>query len=634
MKTKAAGTTWLGLAVVAVVLVLAPPARASSWPEFNLNGQHTGTSLQETTIHTGNVATLHVRAGFPVTLPSLALDGSPASIADGAPALLQDVPTASGSVDILFLTGRGGRIMALNAATGATIWSHRPATGPQYTTSSPAVDPNHQFVYSYGLEGRVHKYMVADGTEVTTGGWPELATLKPTVEKQSSALSLATTNGGTSYLYVSNGGYPGDAGDYQGHVTAINLTTGVQNVFNTMCSDQTVHFVTGGSPDCTGGVQSAVWARAGVVYDPDNDKIFFGTGNGTYNAQNANPANTFWGDSILALHPDGTGAGGRLPVDSYTPTEFQFLQNTDADLGSTAPAILPTPATSNIAHLAAQSGKDGMIRLLNLDDLSGMGGPGHVSGEIQKIGVPQGAEVLTALAVWVDPADGSTWFFVANGNGISGLKLSVDGLGNPSIASPWFHGSGGSSPVVANGILYHVGGNNVYALDPTTGNQLFHDTAIGGIHWESPIVINGRLYVTDEASKLWAYEPNAAPLGYFTVTPCRAIDTRGANGPFGGPALAAGASRTFALAGQCGVPADALAVAANVTVVSPAAAGFLQVAPGNAVLPTSVLNFVGGDLRANNAVVSLTGNPVGSLTVTDASSGSANVLIDITGYFK
>ena len=120
-----------------------------------------------------------------------------------------------------------------------------------YTTSSPAIDPGRAFVYSYGLDGRVHKFAVADGTETTTGGWPQVATLKGFDEKGSSPLVFATARSGTTYLYSANGGYPGDAGDYQGHVTAINLSTGAQKVFNTQCSDQTVHFVTTpGTPDC------------------------------------------------------------------------------------------------------------------------------------------------------------------------------------------------------------------------------------------------------------------------------------------------------------------------------------------------------------------------------------------------
>src|SRR5260370_547059 len=204
---------------------------------------------------------------------------------------------------------------------------------------------------------------------------------------------------GAPYFYVSNGGYPGDAGDYQGHVTTITLATGAQNVFNTMCSDQTVHFVISpGSPDCSGGVQSAVWARPGVIYDSDLDKIFFGTGNGTYDT-----TKHFWGDSILALNPDGTGSGGS-PIDAYTPVEFQNLQNSDADLGSTAPAVLPPIAGSNVAHLAVQSGKDGQLRLLNLDNLSGAGGPGHIGGELRKNPVPPSAHVAAHPAERAHPA--------------------------------------------------------------------------------------------------------------------------------------------------------------------------------------------------------------------------------------
>jgi len=599
--------------------LIAGTAGAADWPQFNLNAQKSGASAQETTIHAGNVTTLHMV--YNVALPA---------VADGAPAFLAGVSTPGGIKDLLFLTTKDGRILAQDAATGTNVWSHQPATGPNYTTSSPAIDPNRLYVYAYGLEGRVHKYQVGDGTEITTGGWPEVATLKPDVEKESPALAVATTVGGATYLYVPNGGYPGDAGDYQGHITAIDLATGVQRVFNANCSDQTVHFVKLGTPDCA-HVQTAIWARSGVVYDADNDKIFMATGNGDYDG---NMGGHDWGDSVFALHPDGTGSGG-LPIDSYTPTEFQTLQNTDADLGSTAPAILQAPPGSNVAHLAVQSGKDSKLRLLNLDNLSGAGLPGHVGGELQKISVPQGGGVLTAPAAWVDPIDGSTWTFVGNGSGLSGLKLSVDGSGNPFLASQWTISGSGSSPIVANGILYWATSNRMRAIDPRTGGLLWSDTSFGGVHWESPIVIAGVLYATDESGKLWAWEPNAAPLNFFTLAPCRAVDTRGASGPFGGPALAGnGAKRRFALAGQCGIPADALAIAANVTVIGPGAPGDLRLGPSGFAAPTSTINFVLGQTRGNNTVLSLTGDPLGSIAVQADLAGTVNMALDVVGYFK
>src|SRR5208337_4627308 len=358
-------------------------------------------------INRGSVDRL--RKLFQVILPS---------VADGSPVYLSSVLTPNGLEDLIFVTTKAGHIIALNAKTGAQVWSRQNPAGACrinngipacYTTSSPAIDPNREFVYSYGLDGFVHKYLAGDGTEITGKGWPQLASLKPFDEKGSSALTIAVARNGISYLYVTNGGYPGDAGDYQGHITAVNLTDGSQEVFNANCSDQAVHFVeTPRTPDCV-DVQSAIWARAGVVYNSKTVKIYMATGNGTFS-----PGTFSWGDTVFALHPEGTGVNGG-PLDSYTPNTFLRLQITDGDLGSTSPAILPAPARSRVRNLAVQSGKDNLLRLLNLDDLSGQGVTGHVGGEIGRtIPVPQGGQVLTTPAVWVQPVQNATWVFIAN----------------------------------------------------------------------------------------------------------------------------------------------------------------------------------------------------------------------------
>ncbi|HVR08663.1 MAG TPA: PQQ-binding-like beta-propeller repeat protein, partial [Thermoanaerobaculia bacterium] len=340
-------------------LIVTPQARGSDWPQFNLDSRHSGASLQESTLHTGNVATLHVR--YHVALPS---------VAAGAPAYLQAVTTSQGILDLLFLGTEDGRILALDAATGATVWSRQPATGPgTATTSSPAIDPNRQYVYAYGLDGKVHKYQVADGTEITGGGWPEPTTLKPDVENGSSALSIVTAASGASYLYAAHAAYPpNETGDVQGHVTAIDLAGGAQTVWNADCSDQAVHFVEGGgTPDCA-QTKSGVWGRAGVVYDPETDRIYFATGDGPFDADQGGHD---WGDSIIELRPDGTGASGGLPLDSYTPVDQNMLQANNEDLGSTAPAVLPFAAASKYPHLAVQGGKEPEVHLVNLDNFSG-----------------------------------------------------------------------------------------------------------------------------------------------------------------------------------------------------------------------------------------------------------------------
>ena len=118
--------------------------------------------------------------------------------------------------------------------------------------------------------------------------------------------------------------------------------------------------------------------------------------------------------------------------------------------------------------------------------------------------------------------------------------------------------------------------------------------------------------------------------GYFTVTPCRLVDTRAAQGP----ALAANSARAFAVTGVCSVPADARAVAVIVTAVGATQNGNFRLYPtGGAVPLTSVVNFVANRTRANNAIASL--GTQGRVTVqNDMTSGSAHVVLDVQGYFR
>ena len=121
---------------------------------------------------------------------------------------------------------------------------------------------------------------------------------------------------------------------------------------------------------------------------------------------------------------------------------------------------------------------------------------------------------------------------------------------------------------------------------------------------------------------------------FHTLTPCRVLDTRNAAGPYGGPALAAGAQRLFTLAGRCGIPATAQAVSVNLTVVAPAQTGHLQAYPGGITPPpASVINFGAGQTRANNAILPLAAD--GTLAVRPGmASGTVHLLLDVNGYFE
>jgi glucose/arabinose dehydrogenase/PKD repeat protein len=124
-------------------------------------------------------------------------------------------------------------------------------------------------------------------------------------------------------------------------------------------------------------------------------------------------------------------------------------------------------------------------------------------------------------------------------------------------------------------------------------------------------------------------------LKYFTLPPCRLVDTRLPNGPLGGPVLASGATRDFDLDGVCSVPVTAKALAVNVTVTQPTAPGDLRIHPQGTPQPnSSVINYGAGQARANNAVVGLSANGSISVFCGMAASGTTHFVLDVVGYFQ
>jgi hypothetical protein len=128
--------------------------------------------------------------------------------------------------------------------------------------------------------------------------------------------------------------------------------------------------------------------------------------------------------------------------------------------------------------------------------------------------------------------------------------------------------------------------------------------------------------------------PTFAGYAYFTVAPCRVVDTRGPTGPQGGPALTGGADRNFQIGGQCGIPVDAIAASFNFTITAPADFGFLTVFPQGATVPlVSTLNWSPGQTRANNAVMAL--GAAGDITThVGQTTGTVHFVIDVNGYFR
>jgi PKD repeat protein len=122
----------------------------------------------------------------------------------------------------------------------------------------------------------------------------------------------------------------------------------------------------------------------------------------------------------------------------------------------------------------------------------------------------------------------------------------------------------------------------------------------------------------------------STPLDFYTVEPCRVLDTR-----FGSP-LGSGTAKIVSLTDVCGIPAGARAIAANVTVPAPAVSGNVALYPGNyPSTGTSTINFSAGKTIANNATLPLSTDGTGMVAALASfgGGGTVNLVIDVAGYY-
>jgi outer membrane protein assembly factor BamB len=395
---------------------------------------------------------------------------------DSSPIYASRVKVRGKAHDLLVMTTTYGRTLGLDAATGAVLWRYTPAAynkvkgSAQITNATPVLDPSRRYVFAASSDGRIHKLKIGSGREVTAGPWPAVITRNPSHEKITSSLNIDG-----KHVLATMGGYIGDAPPYQGKVVAINRSNGrITGVFNSLCANRRTII----QPSSCKSQESAIWGRAGAVVDPSTHKIYATSSNGPYDGS------TDFADTVLELSP---GVGKLLRA--YTPTNQKQLEDTDADLGSTSPALLPAPGKSSRTRFLLQGGKDRKLRLLSLgSSLRKPNGRPQLGGEVQTLPVPGDTQMFTAPAVL--HTSKTTMAFVATGNGTAAYRLS-----GGKLTKAWSNESGGTSPVIAGGLVWIYdpsGGLNVYR--PASGKRVRHLPAPSG-HWNSPIVAGGRVYL-------------------------------------------------------------------------------------------------------------------------------------------
>jgi YVTN family beta-propeller protein len=237
-------------------------------------------------------------------------------------------------------------------------------------------------------------------------------------------------------------------------------------------------------------------------------------------------------------------------------------------------------------------------------------------------------------AVAVNPITGQA--YVTNSGSGTATVIDETTLATTTVAA-------GSSPTAIDIDLMT---NKVYLTnDSWSGTVTMIDGAnnstmsisLGSGTWPVAIAVNpltNVVYVANPEADSVSIIAGASSgaVQFLPVTPCRVVDTRQPNGPFGGPSLGSGGSRSFAVPqSSCNIPSAALAYSLNVTVAPlQGALGYLTIWPTGLPQPVvSTLNSLDGRVKANAAIV-----PAGAGgAVSVYATNSTNVILDINGYF-
>jgi hypothetical protein len=253
--------------------------------------------------------------------------------------------------------------------------------------------------------------------------------------------------------------------------------------------------------------QGGIWMSGAAPAVDANNNIYLITGNAVFDAANAAPPNNDYGDSFLKLNSN-------LTVSQYFTPSDQASDNTnDFDFGSGGAAILvDLPVNgNNPTHLIVGGGKDGVLYLLNRDNMGGLGD----MKSLQNFSIA--FDIFSTAAFW-------------NNN------LYVGGVGAPLQAytlnpltalfstatshTSTTYGFPGTTPSVSsrgssNGIVWMLDTNSYCIADAKTcgaavlhaynatnlGSELWNSSMVSGdaagnaVKFTVPTIANGKVYV-------------------------------------------------------------------------------------------------------------------------------------------
>ncbi|HVU51943.1 MAG TPA: choice-of-anchor D domain-containing protein, partial [Polyangia bacterium] len=452
---------------------------------------------------------------------------------------------------VLFVATESNHVYALDAATGAPLWTRTlgapfqasdlncgdltptigvtgtpvidSATGTAYLLSKTYANGSNGatlwFAHAFDLETGDER----DGFPVVVAGAASNAPTKVfDAERQMQRPGLLLMNG---VVYAAFGAHC-DEVPYAGWVVGISTKGAIQTLWTTEAG-----------PALNGG---GIWQSGGGLVSDGDGQILFATGNdwtGLPGPVSGRAPPATLGEAIvrLSVQPDGALAA----TDFFSPANRDALNNADADVGSGAPIGLPESfGTSSHPNLLVQAGKFGAIYLLDRDDLGGYKGSADGDDRVlQRVG--PGGGVWSRPSVW--PGDGG-WVYVpvvanctpeiASGC-LLGLKAGVSADGAPmlsqdSMTSSTFAYGSSAAVVTADGtssgsaLLWTVWssgwtgtGGELRAYDAVPQNGTFNLRYLAGIgtsaKFTAPAVGDGRIYVGTRDGHVVGFGVTGAP---------------------------------------------------------------------------------------------------------------------------
>ena len=376
----------------------------------------------------------------------------------------------------------GDRLYALDASSGKVIWEKSagvpvpsgelpcgditPTVG---IVGTPVIDTSTNAIYAVADTWDASKkeaHHVLKGYSLIGGEEVLSTSVDPPGSDPKALLQRTALNLDAGTVVFGMGGNDGDCSDYRGTVVAAPASGGSPLYWQYQPA----------APSKSGG---AVWGTSGPAVDSEGH-IYASTGNPNPSGGKAEIYD--YSDSIVELSPSLSRIG------NFEPESWLNDSNTDADLGSAGPELLP-------GGLLFQSGKNRTGYLISEAKL-GEAAPAVFSHQVCEGGGSFGGDAYANGTIYVPCTDG--------------VRALTYNQTAQTFTALWRGPSDSTGPpIVSGGLVWSVatggtkgGGKKLYGLDPSTGATRYTETLPSAVadHFASPSAAAGRLFLATGSS--------------------------------------------------------------------------------------------------------------------------------------